>query len=297
MRSRIPFPFPVLSAAALAVALAIGPAEPVRAQATASGVSRSFFGGGDLGSRGLSGALSAAFGGSGGASTRPDGPDDFGRNHVPGDFGRTHVPGAFGGSGLLEPREGDGRTHGRRILGRPGAVSPFLLLEPAILGRRSVVAGAVLAERARAEAERARAEAERARAEAARAAAERAEVSAERARRAGDAAAGAADREGAPAGPSREARDVGRALRGDDARAAPPALERSRCALVRVRTRTGIGLRRRVDLDRIGAEDPDHAARVLRESLRGGAVLALPGPDGELTLPATLVDGLIVGPC
>lgn len=291
-------PFALLSATALAAALMLLPAEPSAAQATASGVSRSFFGGGDLGSRGISGALSAAFGGSRGASFgRRRVPDDFGRNHVPGDFGRTHVPGAFGGSRLLDPAGGEGEARGRRFRGRPGAVSPFLLVEPAIFGRRSVIAGAVLAERARAEAERARAEAERARAEAARAAAERAEVAAERARREEEAAAGEAARPGAPAGPSREARDVGRALRRGDAPDSRSSLSGARCALVRVRSRSGIGLRQRVDLDRIGAEDPDDASRLLRARLRAGETLVLPGPDGGLTLPATLVDGLIVGPC
>ncbi|NIR81246.1 MAG: hypothetical protein GWM92_17345, partial [Gemmatimonadetes bacterium] len=153
MNIRICSPFPVLPAAALAVALVSLPAEPAAAQATASGVSRSFFSGGDLGSRGISGALSAAFGSSSG---RRRVPDDFGRNHVPGNFGRTHVPGAFGGSRLLAPVEREEGAARRRLRGRPGAVSPFLLVEPTILGRRSVIAGAVLAERARAEAERAR---------------------------------------------------------------------------------------------------------------------------------------------
>lgn len=75
------------------------------------------------------------------------------------------------------------------------------------------------------------------------------------------------------------------------------ALPLEECAEVRVTAAGGIQWRLRVPVSEYGADTPGELATGLHEALDRGRPLSLRGPDGSFGVPASLVDGLIVGPC
>lgn len=81
---------------------------------------------------------------------------------------------------------------------------------------------------------------------------------------------------------------------------APPRdreLDARDCVTLRITTPGGIEWRHEVGLDVLGATSVTGAASLLQEKLRLGEPLSVRSDEGGFTVPARLVESLIVGPC
>lgn len=75
------------------------------------------------------------------------------------------------------------------------------------------------------------------------------------------------------------------------------ALSPEECAEVRITTAGGIQWRQRVARTDFDAETPAEVAARLQATVDRGDALSIRGPDGSFTVRASLVNGLVVGPC